>query len=169
MGIKSNRLVARSTQDKANGLFQRIDELQIPEGSAVTVHMKGIPFPVQIVRQVFKHEDGSVGERYLVSSDLTLDADEIMTIYQTRWKVEEYHRSLKQNASLSKSPTKTETTQTNHFVASLWSFAKIELLKMRTKKNHYQLKSQLYLSALKEAFNALKRLNPISLQALSAA
>ena len=169
MGIKSNRLVARSTQDKANGLFQRIDELQIPEGPAVNVHMKGIPFPVQIVRQVFKNEDGSVGERYLVSSDLTLDADEIMTIYQTRWKVEEYHRSLKQNASLSKSPTKTETTQTNHFVASLWSFAKIELLKMRTKKNHYQLKSQLYLSALKEAFNALKRLNPISLQALSAA
>ena len=169
MGIKANRLVALSPDDKAKGLFQRIDELPLPEGQAVTVHMKGIPFPVQLVRQVFKNGDGSVGERYLVSSNLTLEADEVVTIYQTRWKVEEYHRSLKQNASLSKSPTKTETTQTNHFVASLWSFAKIELLKIRTKKNHYQLKSQLYLSALKEAFKALQKLNPVSLQVLSAA
>jgi len=38
--------------------------------------------------------------RYLVTSDLTLNAEQIMTIYQKRWKVEEYHRSLKQNVSL---------------------------------------------------------------------
>jgi len=70
--------------------------------------------------------------------------------------VEEYHRSLKQNASLAKSPTRTETTQTNHFVAALWSFVKIELLKVQTKKNHYQLKSQLYFSALQVAFRELQ-------------
>jgi len=46
------------------------------------------------------------------------------------WKVEEYHPSLKQNASLAKSPTRTETTQTNTFVAALWSFVKILLLKV---------------------------------------
>ena len=32
---------------------------------------------------------------------------ELDTIYQRRWKVEEYHKSLKSNASLAKSPTKT--------------------------------------------------------------
>jgi hypothetical protein len=101
--------------------------------------------------------------RYLVSSDLTLTADQLIEIYQKRWKVEEYHRSLKQNAAVAKSTTRTETTQTNHFVASLWSFVKIELLSVRTKKNHYQLKSHLYLSALQQAFLELRKLQPVSL------
>jgi hypothetical protein len=110
------------------------------------------------VRQVFTNEDGSTGVRYLVTSDLTLEADPIISIYQKRWKVEEDHRSLKQNASLAKSPTRTETTQTNHFVAALWSFVKIELLKVQTNKNHYQIKAQLYFSALQQAFQELKKL-----------
>lgn len=72
--------------------------------------------------------------------------------------VEEYHRSLKQNACLAKSPTRTETTQTHHFMAALWSFVKIELLKVQTNKKHYQLKAQLYFSALQVAFQELQKL-----------
>ena len=62
---------------------------------------------------------------------------------------------LKQNASLGNHATRTPTTQTNHFVAALWTFTKLEMLKMRTKKNHYALKTQLYLSALQQAFESL--------------
>ena len=67
--------------------------------------------------------------RYLVTSDACLTADQLITIYQKRWEVEGYHRSLKQNASLAKSPTRTPTTQTNHFVAALWTFTKLEMEK----------------------------------------
>jgi hypothetical protein len=169
MALKSNRKVALSENDKANGLYQRIDQLELPEGTTLTIYLEGIPFPLQLVRQVFTNEDSSTGVRYLVTSDLTLNADQIITIYQKRWKVEEYHRSLKQNAAVAKSPTRTETTQTNHFVAALWSFVKIELLKVRTKKNHYQLKSQLYLSALQQAFHELQKLQPVSLVQASTA
>ena len=169
MALKSNRKVALSENDKANGLYQRIDQLELPEDTTLTIYLEGIPFPLQLVRQVFTNEDNSTGERYLVSSDLTLNADQIITIYQKRWKVEEYHRSLKQNAAVAKSPTRTETTQTNHFVAALWSFVKIELLKVQTKKNHYQLKSQLYLSALQQAFHELQKLQPVSLVQASTA
>jgi hypothetical protein len=38
---------------------------------------------------------------------------------QIPFRVEPYHKSLKQNASLSLSPTKTITNQTNHLFASL--------------------------------------------------
>ena len=140
------------------GSIKRIDQLELPEGTIQTIYLEGVPFPLHLVRQVFTNEDGSTGVRYLVTSDLTLNADRIITIYQKRWKVEEYHRSLKQNASLAKSPTRTETTQTNHFVAALWSFVKIELLKVQTNKNHYQLKAQLYLVALQQAFQELRSL-----------
>jgi hypothetical protein len=153
MALKSNRKVALSADDKSKGKYQRIDQLEVPEDSTLTIYLEGVPFPLHLVRQVFTNEDGSTGVRYLVTNDLTLNADQIITIYQKRWKVEEYHRSLKQNAALAKSPTRTETTQTNHFVASLWSFVKIELLKVQTNKNHYQLKAQLYFSALRQAFD----------------
>lgn len=158
MALKGNRKAALSEDDKSQGKYQRIDQLEVPEGSTQTIYLEGVPFPLHLVRQAFTNEDGSTGVRYLVTSDLTLDADPIITIYQKRWKVEEYHRSLKQNASLAKSPTRTETTQTNHLVAALWAFVKIELLKVQTHKNHYQLKAQLYFSALQQAFQELQKL-----------
>ena len=163
MGLKSNRKAALSEADQALGQYQRIDSLNLPEGTNYTIYMEGIPFPLQLLRQVFTDEDGDTHVRYLVSSDMTLTAKAMATIYQRRRKVEEYHRSLKQNAALANSPTRTETTQTNHFVTALWSFVKIEMLKVRTKKNHYQLKSLLYLSALQQAFRQLRQLQPGSL------
>jgi hypothetical protein len=163
MGLKSNRKAALSEAEQTQGRYKRIDTLALPEGTPRIIYLEGVPFPLQLLRQVFTNGDGSTGVRYLVGSELTLTAEAMTTIYQRRWKVEEYHRSLKQNAALAKSPTRTQTTQTNHFVAALWSFVKIELLKVRTKKNHYQLKGLLYLSALQQAFHQLRQLQPVSL------
>ena len=176
MALKANRKVALSTEDKQNGRYRRLDRVpfgcDLPEGTLTTVYLEQVPFPLFLLRQVFTNADGSTGVRYLVTSDSTLNADREppgrATIFQRRWKVEEYHRSLKQNASLAKSPTRTPTTQTNHFVAALWSFTKLELLKTRTKKNHYALKTQLYVSALQQAFQALRDLQPVRLDPLSA-
>ena len=88
-----------------------------------------MPFSLYLLRQR-TNADGSTAVRYLVTSDASLTADQLITIYQKRWKVEEYHRSLKQNASLAKSPTRTPTTQTKLCGCSLK-----EMLKMHTKKN----------------------------------
>jgi hypothetical protein len=163
MALKANRKVALSAEDKWHGRYQRIEQLDVPEDTLTVIYLEQVPFPLHLLRQVFTNVDGSTGVRYLVSSDLTLHADQLATIYQERWKVEEYHRSLKQNVSASKSPTRTRTTQTTHFVAALWSFTKLELLKVRTKKNHYALKTHLYLSALQHAFGALRQLDPVRL------
>jgi hypothetical protein len=168
MALKANRKVALSSADKQQGRYQRLDQLDVPEDTLVVIYLEQVPFSLHLMRQVFTNADGSTGVRYLVTSDLTLTADRLATIYQKRWKVEEYHRSLKQNASLDKSPTRTRTTQTNHFVAALWSFAKLELLKVRTKKNHYALKTQLYISALQSAFDVLQQLEPTRLHASTA-
>lgn len=168
MALKANRKVALTVEDKRDGRYQRLDQLDVPEDTLFVIYLEQVPFPLHLMRQVFTNADGSTGVRYLVTSDLTLTADPLTTIYKKRWKVEEYHRSLKQNASLDKSPTRTRTTQTNHFVAALWSFAKLELLKVRTKKNHYALKMQLYISALQSAFDVLQQLKPTSLHASTA-
>lgn len=165
MALKSNRKVARSAADKAAGKFQAVSTLATPEGTVCEVWLEGLAFPLLSAKQVFTNEDGSTGTRYLVTSDLTLDFLTLTTIYQKRWKIEEDPRSLKQNAALARSPTRTVTTQTNHFVAALYAFVKLEMLKVATKLNHYALKTKLYLSALQQAFLELQKLQPISLSA----
>lgn len=165
MALKSNRKVALAATDKAAGKFQVIATLALPEGTVCEVWLEGLAFPLLCAKQVFTNEDGSTGILYLVTSDLTLNYLTLTTIYQKRWKIEEYHRSLKQNAALAKSPTRTLITQTNHFVAALYAYVKLEMLKVATKLNHYALKTKLYLSALHQAYLELQKLQPISLPA----
>lgn len=161
MALKSNRKVALSAQDKSQGRYHTVSTLELPEGIVREVYLESVDFPLLLTKQIFTNGDGSTGILYLVTSDLTLDASHLTTIYQKRWKVEEYHRSLKQNASLEKSPTRTVTTQTNHFFVALCTFVKLEWLRTRTKLNHYALKSKIYLSALLSAFQTLQALQPL--------
>ncbi len=165
MPIKTNRKLALSLKDKINGRYVRVDELHIEPHAEMTIYLESVDFALKLVKQVFTNADGSIGILYLVSSDLDLTYDGMTTIYQKRWNIEPYHKSLKQNASLSKSPTKTVTTQSNHFFASLCSYIKLDMLKVKTKTNHFALKSNLYLQALRSAFDALHELQPVRLSA----
>ena len=158
MPLKSNRKVALSETDKRAGRYQAVETLDLPASTTREVWLEEVPFPVLLIKQVFTNDDGSTGLRYLVSSDLTLDYDRITKLFQKRWGIEVYHKSLKQNASLEKSPTRTETTQRNHLFASLCAYVKLERLKIKTKQNHFALKSKLYLAALKSAYAELVKL-----------
>ena len=165
MPVKTNRKVALSLDDKKQGRYVRVDELVLEPDTVSTIYLEGVDVPLLLVKQVFKNGDGSIGILYLVTSDLKLTYDEITTIYQRRWNVETYHKSLKQNASLSKSPTKTVITQSNHVFASMCAFIKLEMSKVSTKTNHFALKAKLYLSALQSAFQKLNELQLVRLAA----
>jgi len=159
MPIKTNRKVALSLEHKERGEYEQVASVELGPGTVVEVYVEQVEFPLLLVKQVFKNEeDGSEGVLYLVSSDVTLDYERLTTIYQRRWKVEEYHKSLKSNASLAKSPTKTIRTQSNHVFASIYAFVKLERLKMSTKMNHFALRSRMYLKAVRAAFGELQTL-----------
>jgi hypothetical protein len=159
--LKTNRKVALSQADKPQGRYGRGDTLELEAQATREIYLEGVPFPLILVKQVFTHEDGSSGIRSLVSSDTTWSCDALTTIYHERWQVECYHKSLKQNVSLAKSPTQTVTTQTNHFFAALCGFITLERLKMSTQLNPFTLKSKLSLNALHSAFSTLRALTPV--------
>lgn len=163
--IKTNRKVALSLEDKLKGCFQRVDTIELEANATREIYLEGVDFPLVLAKEVFTNEDGSIGILYLCSSDTTLLFNDISTSYQRRWQVECFHKSLKQNVSLEKSPTQTETTQTNHFFAALCGFIKLEMLKVDSKMNHFALKSKLYIRALHSAFSTLRELNPIQFAA----
>lgn len=165
MPLKTNRKVALSLEDKKQGRYERVDMLTIEPDTLLTIYLEGVDFALHLVKQVFTNGDGSIGILYLVTSDLDLSYDDITTIYGKRWNVEPYHKSLKQNASLSKSPTRTVTTQSNHLFASLCAYIKLEMLKVTTKTNHFALKAKLYTNALQSAIQTLHTLQPIRLAA----
>ncbi len=74
-----------------------------------------------------------------------------------------YHKSLKQNAGLARSPTHTKSTQTNHFFAALCGYVKLAMLKRRTGRNHFALKSRIYLRAMQAVFAEVRQLQPLAL------
>ena len=94
----------------------------------------------------------------MVTSDLTLNGDSIATIYEKRWKVEEFYKSLKSNVDLAKSPTKTIRTQSNHIFLSILAFFKLECLKIKHKLNHFALRTKLLIKANQMAYLELQRL-----------
>jgi hypothetical protein len=154
MDIKNNRLCMLSSEDRNKGQ----DKLSLQPEKPVKVWIKDLEIEVLVCKLVFTNKDGSTGETYLVSNNLELSADLFKTLYKKRWGVEEYHKSLKQNASLAKSPTRRVTTQTSHLFASLLAYVKLERLKFVHKMNHFALKTKIYFAALKHAWIELENM-----------
>ena len=159
--LESSRTVALSAAARAAGQFQSVQSLVFPATQPVRVYLRAVQQAMLISRQVFTNQDGSQGILYLVSSDTGLDQAQMTTIYQKRWEVEEYHKSLKQNASMGKAPTKTpatQATQATHFFAAVLAYTKLEVLKLKCGIGHFRLKAQLYTVGLKAMYHQLGQL-----------
>jgi len=156
--MKTNRKAALTDDARNEGQWTRIDELDIPDNTPVKVWLKDLEIPILLTKQNFTNKDGSTGVRFLVSNDLNLSDDQFTTLYKKRWSVEEYHKSLKQNAAFTKSPTRTIKTQKNHFFASILAYVKLEKLKFVNGMNHFALKAKIQIEATKAAIKELNQL-----------
>jgi hypothetical protein len=165
MPLKGNRKVAVCQDDQRHARYTTVDTLALTPGQTREIWVEDVPFALLLSKEVFINKDGSTGERYLVTDDLTLSAEQMTKLYQKRWSVEVYHEALKQNASLEKSPTRTEISQRNHLFASLCAYIKLESVKIKTGVNQFALKSKIYAAALKTAYQELVNLAPVSLGA----
>ena len=157
LAMKSNRLVALSLADKKQGRYVRIDALKW-SGKPVQGWVKGLEFPVLLHRQIFTNKDESTGILYLISNDLDATETTLETIYKKRWKVEVFHKNIKSNTGLAKSPTKVPRTQSNHIFMSLYATARLECLSIKQKVNTFALKNRLYIKAIGVAFEELQLL-----------
>jgi IS4 transposase len=156
--LKDNRKIALGVRERNIGEFVRADQAGIPEVEPVRVWIKDLEFSVFLFRQVFINKDGTQGERFLVSNDFTLTDEQFKALYKKRWGVEEYHKSLKQNASIGSSPAHTERTQSNHIFAAIYAYVKLEKLKLGTSLNHFALKSKIYMASMQTALTEFQEL-----------
>ncbi len=120
------------TEVNISGVFQQVGTLDMEDGQCMKLWLKGNLFPVALIKKSFKNEDGSSGILYLASNDLNHGAATLYQTYQKRWQIELYHKSIKHNSSLAKSPTKRVRLQSNHIFAAIVVFCKLCA--------HYQLR-----------------------------
>ena len=115
-------------------------------------------FPSFYSARSLQTQDGSTGTLYLACSDLTCDGPTVEAIYQKRWNVETFHKTLKSHAALAKSPTKRVRTQSNHCFMALYAAFRLESLRIKHQLNHFALRARLYLKAIRYAFDELQTL-----------
>ena len=151
IGVKANRLVACPEEEK-KGQYQNLSTLNLKDGEKRIAQLKDLSFPVALILKIFKNEDNSIGTLYLVTNDLESSADRIYEVY---------HKSIKQNASLEKPPTKVTRSQKNHIFASIVAYYKLEFLKQKTSLNHFALKYKLLIKANQIAFQELQRIREV--------
>jgi hypothetical protein len=157
--LKSNRKLALSFGEKKQEKWYKLQEIShlLETQSTLEIWLEGSTCTSYLTKQIFTNKDEVSTAMFMVTNDSNLDSTQIHTIYQKRWKVEEFHKSLKSNLALSKSPTKHKISQANHIFCNIISFFKLEvLIKATSFSNHYQFKSSLYLKALFSSYKELQ-------------
>lgn len=155
-GLKSNRKVALSRAKLRRKEFVKLVELKLEPGEVREVWLKDLPFPLYLVKEIYVNQDLSQGTLFLVTSKSALTYQQIISKYPVRWRIEVSHKSLKNNASLAKSPTKIPRTQANHIFAAFCALVQLEWIKIKTGLNHFAFKRKLYLKAIKATFKELQ-------------
>lgn len=163
--VKDNRTVTFDSQKPLKEQkWVKVSDMDIEPNQAYKVRLKKMSFDVLLVKKVYHNLDGSIGVQYLISTDTDLTAQEVSDIYKFRWSSEDLHKSLKQNTALEKMPAKVEKSQANHVFASMIAQVKLEMLKLATKKNHYQLKRNILVQALRTAQTEIRKLKDLCLE-----
>lgn len=159
--LKSNRKVALSREDKDKKRFVSVESVPFDDdacSTGLTVYLEQVAFPLLLIRAAVKNDSGRASVLHLVTSDLTLSGSDMIGLYRKRWKIEEFHKSIKSHASFAKSPTRRVRTQSNHFFASLVGFVKLEVARVGMGWGHSVLRGQLYQVALARAWEQLQKL-----------
>lgn len=156
--VKSNLQVAVSAADRRAGHFVELRRLGLQVGAPRRVYLRGLSTPVLVAVDILPNQDGSVGEQWLLTTDTGTSYQQLLSTYQQRWGIEDYHKSLKGNASLEACPARRPRVQTTHLLAAVCAFVKLEALKIHQQTNQFALKARLYLQAVKAAFHELQHL-----------
>jgi IS4 transposase len=101
------------------------------------------------MKKTFTNGDGTTGVLFLVTNDGELSGSDLYSIYHKRWGIEVFHKSVKNNTSLSKSPASKQMAQKNHIFCSFYAYLKLERIKNTEKKNHFHLKRDIQILMLK--------------------
>lgn len=112
--------------------------------SGQVVHLKGYGFI-----RVFKiaAPDGSI--EYWASSDLALTLEQLADEAAQTWRIEEYHRGLKQFCGIERAQHRSGRAQRNHVGFALRAFLRLECHRLQTGVSWWEAKSSIVRDAIR--------------------
>lgn len=147
--LKKNRLV-----DDTRGVekYKQIEKVQWTESELLSGKLIKIKnFPADKKVKLFRVTVSANRTEYVVTNDLNQnDITDVRKICSQRWKIEEFHRELKQLTGIESCQCRKARIQRNHITCAIlvWTFLKKTARLMG--KTIYQLKSELLSDYLKK-------------------
>lgn len=132
--LKSNRQVST-----AKGTYVSLADLDLAERQVRDVWLKEYGH-VLVCKLV--DEDGDIA--YLATSDLSLtDYDSFIAYNNHRWKIEEFHRGIKQTTGIAKCYSTKAVSQQTHIFAAFTAFTKLETRRIKEHVSWYEQKASI--------------------------
>jgi hypothetical protein len=132
--LKSNRKVSIS-----QGNYISIADLGLTDKQIRKVWLKEYGF-VLVCKIV--HANGDI--KYLATDDLELtDYDKFTNHFENRWKIEEFHRGIKQTTGIEKCYSIKASSQKTHIYAAFTAFVKLEVKRLKEHLSWYEQKAQI--------------------------
>lgn len=101
--------------------------------------------------KVVRPTDGNI--EYLATNDLSLSAPDIRAANACRWRIEEYHRGVKQLTGLEKCQFRNQRAQRNHILCSIRALLALEQWRLERGIPWYEAKQRLIVEALSQYLN----------------
>jgi hypothetical protein len=137
--LKSDRQVDDSGGERP---YQRVDSLLWSEAELVhgkVIKIKGFPGDKKV--KLFRVVVSSHCTEWIVSNDLSQDSTQgAQKACAVRWKIEEYHRELKQLTGIESCQCRKARIQRNHIACALLVWLRLKDLAYQMRQTVYQLK-----------------------------
>ncbi len=139
--LKSNRQVTQNPDDDYN----RVDALNWSEGEneiGKMVHLKKFPKGHQV--KLFRIELSTQRTEYVVTNDHSQDsANATRRESAIRWKIEQFHREVKQVTGLQSCQCRSQRAQRNHIACAMLVWVRFNQIAHDTQTNVYLIKQGL--------------------------
>ncbi|MBD3885401.1 transposase [Phormidium tenue FACHB-886] len=123
--LKLNRLVDDSGRNEP---YKRIDQLCWSESEAQqgkVVKLRGFPKDKKV--KLFRVIVSTDKTEYVVTNDLTQDAmDDTQKVCAVRWKIEQFHREVKQTTGIESCQCRKQRIQRNHIACALLVWTRLK-------------------------------------------
>lgn len=143
--LKSNRLVS-TAPGKENR--HPLREVKIPKEGRI-LHLKGFGMV-----KIFLIDFQNGNKEYIGTNDLHLTPKDAREAATQRWKIEEYHRGLKQTVGIELCQSRTKRAQRTHIFCSILSFLALEKKRLESNLSWYEAKRRIIQDSL---FSYLKQ------------
>lgn len=151
--VKRNRLVAEHRGEHAYQKVETLDwtEQELTNGKRIRLN----DFPREHKVQLFRVVVLPGRTEYVVTNDLSQDdVADVRKECKQRWRIEEFHREIKQLTGIERCQCRKEKIQSNHIGCAMLVWARLKNLAYQTGQTVYQLWNSQYDQLISKLFQA---------------